>query len=31
MNQRAPGHDWMAIVRQNGTAEFGKAFSLVEG
>lgn len=21
----------MAIVRQNGTAEFGKAFSLVEG
>ena len=27
MNQRAPGHDWIAIVRQNGTAAFGKAFA----
>ncbi len=27
MNQRAPGHDWIAIVRKNGTAEFGKAFA----
>jgi len=27
MNQRAPGHDWIALVRQNGTAEFGQAFA----
>ena len=27
MNQHAPGHDWIAIVRKNGTAEFGKAFA----
>lgn len=27
MNQPAPGQDWMAIVRQMGTAEFGKAFA----
>jgi len=27
MNQRAPGHDWIALVRQNGTAEFDKAFA----
>ena len=27
MNQRAPGHDWIALVRTNGTAEFGKAFA----
>ena len=27
MNQRAPGHDWIAIVRKHGTAEFGKAFA----
>ena len=23
MNQHAPGHDWLSIVRKNGTAEFG--------
>ena len=27
MNQHAPGQDWMAIVRKNGTAEFGMAFA----
>jgi len=27
MDQHAPGHDWIAIVRTNGTAEFGKAFA----
>jgi hypothetical protein len=27
MNQHAPGQDWIAIVRKNGTAEFGKAFA----
>ena len=27
MDQRAPGHNWIAIVRQNGTAEFGRAFA----
>jgi len=27
MNQHAPGHDWIAIVRKNGTAEFGQAFA----
>ena len=27
MNQHAPGHDWIAIVRKHGTAEFGKAFA----
>jgi hypothetical protein len=27
MNQPAPGQDWMAIVRKNGTAEFGTAFA----
>ena len=27
MNQHAPGHDWLSIVRKNGTAEFGKAFA----
>ncbi len=27
MDQHVPGHDWISIVRQNGTAEFGKAFA----
>jgi hypothetical protein len=27
MNQYTPGQDWIAIVRKNGTAEFGKAFA----
>ncbi len=27
MTQPAPGHDWIAIVRKHGTAEFGKAFA----
>jgi hypothetical protein len=27
MNQHAPGHDWIAIVRKKGTAQFGKAFA----
>ena len=27
MDQRAPGHNWIAIVKQNGTAEFGRAFA----
>jgi len=27
MDQRPPGHDWMGLVRQNGTAEFCKAFA----
>jgi hypothetical protein len=27
MNQRPPGYDWIALVRQNGTAAFGKAFA----
>ena len=25
--QPAPGHDWIALVRKHGTAEFGKAFA----
>jgi hypothetical protein len=28
MNRHLPGHDWLAIVRQHGTTEFGKAFAL---
>ena len=27
MDQHAPGQDWISIVRQNGTAEFGRAFA----
>jgi hypothetical protein len=27
MDEHAPGQDWIAIVRQNGTAEFGRAFA----
>jgi hypothetical protein len=27
MDHRAPGHDWIALVRKNGSAEFGKAFA----
>jgi hypothetical protein len=27
MTQPAPGHDWIAIVRKHGIAEFGKAFA----
>jgi len=27
MDQHVPGRDWISIVRQNGTAEFGKAFA----
>ena len=27
MTQPAPGHDWIALVRKHGTAEFGRAFA----
>src|SRR6266568_2546599 len=27
MDQHVPGHDWIALVRKHGTAEFGKAFA----
>ncbi len=27
MDQPAPGHDWIALVRKHGTAEFGRAFA----
>jgi hypothetical protein len=30
INQRAPGHDWIAIVRKKGIAQFGKAFAPLE-
>ena len=27
MDQPAPGHDWIALVRKHGTAAFGRAFA----
>ena len=27
MDQPAPGHDWIALVRKHGTAEFGRAYA----